>query len=79
MKQLKALEFLKQQRAHHLAVHNDKSIVDQYDEAINELEAHIIVYQTIRKRLDDVVITLAVLQDENETLKKIIINTRNGD
>ena len=76
---MKALEFLKQERAHHLAVHNDKSIVDQYDEAIKELEAHIIVYQTIRKRLDDVVITLAVLQDENETLKKIIINTRNGD
>ena len=76
---MKALEFLKQERAHHLAVHNDKSIIEQYDEAIKELEAHIIVYQTIRKRLDDVVITLAVLQDENETLKKIIINTRNGD
>ena len=76
---MKALELLKQERAHHLAVHNDKSIIEQYDEAIKELEAHIIVYQTIRKRLDDVVITMAILQDENETLKKIIINTRNGD
>ena len=35
---MKALEFLKQERAHHLAVHNDKSIIDQYDEAIKELE-----------------------------------------
>ena len=35
---MKALEFLKQERAHHLAVHNDKSILDQYDEAIKELE-----------------------------------------
>ena len=76
---MKALEFLKQERAHHLAVHNDKSIINQYDKAIKELEAHIIVYQTIRNRLDNTVIALAVLQDENETLKKIIINTRNGD
>ena len=35
---MKALEFLKQERAHHLAVHNDKSIIEQYDEAIKELE-----------------------------------------
>ena len=35
---MKALEFLKQERAHHLAVHNDKFIIDQYDEAIKELE-----------------------------------------
>ena len=33
-----ALEFLKQERAHHLAVHNDKSIIEQYNEAIDELE-----------------------------------------
>ena len=72
MKQLKALEFLKQERAHHLAVHNDKSIIKQYDEAIKELEAHSIVYQTIRKRLDDVVITLAVLQNGNDSLVKTL-------
>ena len=35
---MKALEFLKQERAHHLAVHNDKSIINQYDKAIKELE-----------------------------------------
>ena len=35
---MKALEFLKQERANHLAVHNDKSIMNQYDESIKELE-----------------------------------------
>ena len=35
---MKALEFLKQERAHHLAVHNDKSIINQYNESIDELE-----------------------------------------
>ena len=35
---MKALEFLKQERAHHLSVHNDKSIIEQYDKAIDELE-----------------------------------------
>ena len=38
---MKALEFLKQERAHHLAVHNDKSIINQYDEAIKELEFYL--------------------------------------
>ena len=69
---MKALEFLKQERAHHLAVHNDKSIIDQYDEAIKELEAHITTYQVIRRRLDDKVTTLAVLQEENRSLLKIL-------
>ena len=35
---MKVIEFLKQERAHHLAVHNDKSIIEQYDQAIKELE-----------------------------------------
>ena len=69
---MKALEFLKQERAHHLAVHNDKSIIDQYDEAIKELEAHIVTYQVIRRRLDQKVVTLAVLQEENRSLLKIL-------
>ena len=76
---MKALELLKADRDYCLSINNDKSIINKYDEAIVELEAHIIVYQTIRNRLDNTVIALAVLQDENETLKKIIINTRNGD
>ena len=35
---MKALEFLKQERAHHLTINNDKSIIQKYDEAIKELE-----------------------------------------
>ena len=69
---MKALEFLKQERAHYLAVHNDKSIIDQYDEAIKELETHITTYQVIRRRLDQKVVTIAVLQEENRSLIKIL-------
>ena len=37
-----------------------------------ELEAHITTYQVIRRRLDDKVTTLAVLQNENRALVKIL-------
>ena len=72
MKQLKALKLLKADRAHHLAVHNDKSIINQYDEAIEELETYITNYQGINRRLDSTVTTLAVLQEENRSLLKIL-------
>ena len=35
---MKALEFLKQERDHYSAINNDKSIIQKYDEAIDELE-----------------------------------------
>ena len=69
---MKALELLKQTRDCCLAIINDKSVIDQYDEAIKELEAHITTYQVIRRRLDDKVTTLAILQDENKALVKIL-------
>ena len=69
---MKALEFLKQERDHYSAIHNDKSIISQYDEAIKELETHITTYQVIRRRLDQKVATLAVLQEENRSLLKIL-------
>ena len=69
---MKALEFLKQERAHHLAVHNDKSIIQQYDEAIKELETYITNYQAINRRLDNTVTTLAVLQSGNDSLVTIL-------
>ena len=75
---MKVLELLKDYKNIDFGCNMD-DLHSQIDEAIKELEAHIIVYQTIRNRLDNTVIALAVLQDENETLKKIIINTRNGD
>ena len=69
---MKALELLKANRDYCLSINNDKSIIDQYDEAIKELEAHITTYQVIRRRLDQKVVTLAVLQEENKSLLKIL-------
>ena len=71
---MKALELLKQDRDYCLIINNDKSIIKQYEDAIEELEAHIAVYQVIRKRLDNTVITLAILQEENRSLLKILTN-----
>ena len=69
---MKALELLKADRDYCLSINNDKSIIDQYDEAIKELEAHITTYQVIRRRLDQKVATIATLQDENKALVKIL-------
>ena len=69
---MKALEFLKQERAHHLAVHNDKSIIEQYDDAIKELDAYITNYQGIKRRLDNTVTALAVIQSGNKSLVKTL-------
>ena len=67
---MKSLELLYQyQQADEIAGgYMSKSI----DEAIKELEAHIVTYQVIRRRLDDKVTTLAVLQNENKALVKIL-------
>ena len=45
---------------------------DKLEEAIKELEAHITTYQVIRRRLDQKVVTIAVLQEENKSLLKIL-------
>ena len=71
---MKALELLKADRDYCLTINNDKSIIEQYDEAIKELEAHIAGYQVIRKRLDNTIITLVILQEENRSLLKILTN-----
>ena len=67
---MKALELLYQyQQADEIAGgYMSKSI----DEAIKELEAHITTCQEIRRRLDDKVTTLAILQNENRALIKIL-------
>ena len=72
---MKALELLKADRDYCLSINNDKSIIDQYDEAIKELEAYITNYQGIKRRLDNTVTTLAVLQNENKSLVKILTQT----
>ena len=71
---MKALELLKADRDYCLTINNDKSIIEQYDEAIKELEAYITNYQGIKRRLDSIVITLAILQEENRSLLKILTN-----
>ena len=71
---MKALELLKVDRDYCLTINNDKSIIEQYDEAIKELEAYIAVYQGTKRRLDNTVITLAILQEENRSLLKILTN-----
>ena len=47
---MKALELLKQERDHYLAMHNDKSIIQKYDEAIKELESLNITQQTTQSK-----------------------------
>ena len=67
---MKALELLYQyQRADEIAGgYMSKSL----DEAIKELEAHITNYQGIKRRLDNTVTTLAVLQSGNDSLVTIL-------
>ncbi len=71
---MKALELLKADRDYCLTINNDKSIIEQYDEAIKELEAYITNYQGTKRRLDNTVITLVILQEENRSLLKILTN-----
>ena len=72
MKQLKAIELLKQDRDYCLTINNDKSIIKQYDDAIKELDVYITNYQGIKRRLDNTVTTLAVLQSGNDSLVTIL-------
>ena len=44
------------------------------NEAIKELEAYITNYRGTKRRLDNTIITLAVLQEENKSLLKILTN-----
>ena len=69
---MKALELLKEDRDYCLTINNDKSIIQKYDEAIKELDAYITNYQGTKRRLDNTVITLAILQEENRSLLKIL-------
>lgn len=65
---MKALELLKADRDYCQSINNDKSIIEQYDEAIKELEEYKTNYQDAKQRLDSTVITLAVLKNENNSL-----------
>ena len=68
---MKAIELLKDYKNIDFGC-NMEGLHNEIDEAIEELEAHIIVYQTIRNRLDKKVTTLAVLQSGNDSLVTIL-------
>ena len=66
---MKALGLLKQERAHHLAVHNDKSIIQKYDEAIEELENLQNENKSLVKTLEKMNEEMIKLRKENQDLK----------
>ena len=70
---MKALEILKEQY-NMLSKDTDGVWIDpeKIDEATKELEAYITNYQGIKRRLDNTVITLAVLQKGNKALVKTL-------
>ena len=69
---MKALKLLKADRDYCLSINNDKSIIEQYDDAIKELDVYITNYQGIKRRLNNTVTTLAVLQSGNDSLVTIL-------
>ena len=73
---MKALEILKaitENEGTHLWLDDGSGYPKSYIyEAIKELEAYITNYQGIKRRLDNTVITLAVLQNGNKALVKTL-------
>ena len=53
-------------------VQYNKAYQTRVERAIEELKAYITNYRGINRRLDDTVTTLAVLQNENKSLVKIL-------
>lgn len=69
---MKALEILKNAKS--FGSTGREIIINKYklEEAIKELEAYITNYQGTKRRLDNTVATLAVLQNENKSLVKTL-------
>lgn len=69
---MKALEILKNAKS--FGSTGREIIINKYklEEAIKELEAYITNYQGIKRRLDNTVTALAVLQKENKSLIKTL-------
>ena len=51
---------------------NPLCVTDDVEQAIEELEAYITNYQGTKRRLDNIVTAIAVLQNENKSLVKIL-------
>ena len=72
---MKALRILKEIKVDDLGLGLDLNplcVTDDVCQAIEEIEAYITNYQGIKRRLDNTVITLAVLQNENKSLVKTL-------
>ncbi len=72
---MKALKILKDIKIDEVGLGlelNPLCVTDDVEQAIEELEAYITNYQGIKRRLDDTVTTLAVLQNENKSLVKTL-------
>ena len=68
---MKAIELLKDYKNIDFGCNMD-DLHSQIDEAIKELDAYITNYQGIKRRLDNTVTTLAVLQSGNKALVKTL-------
>ena len=68
---MKALELLYKYKQAEEAFGNSY-LIKWIDEAMKELEAYITNYQGIKRRLDNTVTTIAVLQNANSSLIKIL-------
>lgn len=76
---MKALELLKQNlnqikidREHNSYMGIDESTIQQHNDAIEELEVFIGNYQSINRKLNNTVTTMATIQNDNSSLVKIL-------
>ena len=72
MKALKILKDIKIDEAGLGLELNPLCVTDDIEQAIEELDSYITNYQGINRKLDNTVITLAVLQNENKSLVKTL-------
>ena len=66
---MKAMELLKEDRDYCLSINNDKSIIQKYDEAIEEIEALQNENKTLVKTLEKYNEEMIDLRKENQDLK----------
>ena len=69
---MKAMELLKEDRNYCLSINNDKSIIQKYDEAIEEIEALQNENKTLVKTLEKYNEEMIALRKENQELLKVI-------
>ena len=73
---MKAIELLKQDRDYCLTINNDKSIIKQYDEAIEEIETLQNENKSLVKTLEKYNEEMIELRKENQDLLNTIIEAQ---